>query len=141
MSEIIKLSDLPCHVDDRGRIQMVFERCNVRSISRIESFPGQFRARHQHIESHWCEVTEGQIEIYHATLDKNQKCINKPTKDLVNKGEIIYTSPHVFHEMVFNVYTTFICYADQPRSQNDYEAGLIRYPTISLKKIFDNWED
>lgn len=141
MSEIIKLTDLPCYMDDRGKIQMIFERCHIQSISRIESFSNQIRARHQHFESHWCEVIEGQIEIYHVILDKNQKCVSKPKKDLINKGEIIYTSPNVFHEMNFSCFTVFNCYSDKPRSQNDYEAGLIRYPTISLKKIYDNWKD
>ena len=141
MSEIIKLADLPCHIDDRGEIQMLFERTDFKSVSRIKCLPNTFRARHKHDEFHYSEILEGQLEIYHVELDEQQRCKYKPTKHIVNKGEIILTPSGLFHEMNFSCFTVFNCFSNKPRSQNDYEAGLIRYPTISLKKIYDNWKD
>lgn len=135
----MNLKNLPCYKDDRGSIQMVFENCDVKSISRIESNPGTWRARHSHDEIHWCEVLEGQIEYYEAFL-KDGKVVGKPTKQVFNKGDIFENIPGSFHEMVFNSHTVFNCYATLGRAQSDYEKGLYRDLSLSLKDIYDNWD-
>jgi oxalate decarboxylase/phosphoglucose isomerase-like protein (cupin superfamily) len=138
MSEyILKLKDSPCYIEDRGKIQMIFDDCKIRSISRIESFPNSFRARHMHGDVHWIEVLDGQLEYYHVEdIDK----LGKIEKFIVNPGQIVYSPPNYFHEMIFNHFTTFNCYSNSPRDQVNYEKNTVRKLELSLRDIFNKRE-
>jgi len=132
----MNLNLLPCYRDARGSIQMIFENCDIKSISRIESFPNTYRARHAHEEIHWCEVLEGQVEYYETMLE-NGKIVGKVTRQVFNKGDIFVNIPGSFHEMFFPCHTVFNCYATAGREQKDYEKGLIKIPDLSLKEFYE----
>lgn len=132
----MNLNILPCYKDARGSIQMIFENCDIKSVSRIESFPNTYRARHAHEEIHWCEVLEGQVEYYEAKLE-NGKVVGQVFKEVYNKGDIFDNTPGSFHEMVFNCHTVFNCYATTGRKQEDYEKGLVKIPDLSLKDLYE----
>lgn len=136
----MNLKDLPCYKEDRGSIQMIFEDCKIGSVSRIESKPGTWRARHSHEEIHFCEVIEGQVEYYEAFLE-NGVVTRRPTKQTFNKGDIFENIPGSFHEMVFPCHTVFNCYATAPRGNKEYEKGLFRDLNLSLKDVYDNWDN
>jgi len=120
---------------ERGTISMVLEKCEIGSISRIECEPNTWRARHHHPnDSHWIIINEGQIEIYELPVD-SKDC---PTKTVLNKGDIHFTSPMVLHEMVFNCFTVFDCYSKLPRNTENYENETVRFD-YSLKDIYDSF--
>lgn len=133
MNEIIKLKDLPCHINDKGHIQMIFEDLPIRSVSRIYCLPNSFRARHLHPDRHWIEILFGQLEYYHCEDINNPK----PEKFIVNPGEIIVSPPNWFHEMNFSVETSFNCYSELPRDQVNYEKNTVRRLDLSLKDIYN----
>jgi tellurite resistance-related uncharacterized protein len=133
MNNILELKNSPCYIEDRGKIQMILENCDIKSISRIESLPNTFRARHSHEDVHWIEILEGQLEYYHCEDINNPK----PEKFIVNKGQIVWSPPNYFHEMIFNCFTVFNCYSNLPRDQKNYEGNLIRKLDLSLKDIYD----
>lgn len=138
------ICDFPCHIDDRGKIQMILENCSVGSISRIESLSNTIRARHIHVKDyHYCEVISGEIEYYHQLVSNIEDLGGssfiqsfQPEKYIVKVGEMIFTPPMFFHEMVFNTYTIFNCYSYLVRNQENYENETIKYPHLSLKKIY-----
>jgi oxalate decarboxylase/phosphoglucose isomerase-like protein (cupin superfamily) len=130
----MNLKDINSHVDVRGKIQMVLESCKIGSISRIESEPGTWRARHYHkTDSHWILVNEGQIEIYEREVGGAYSI----SKKVLNKGDVHYTGPMVEHEMVFPCWTSFDCYSFLSRDSNTYEGDLVRFEK-SLKEEYDN---
>ncbi len=113
---------------------MIFESFDIKSISRIDSLPKTFRARHSHPDIHWIEVLQGQIEYYHCKDVNNPK----PEKFIVNIGDIIFSPPNYFHEMNFDFFTSFNCYSELPRDQQNYEKNTVRRLDISLKDIYNN---
>ena len=123
------------HKDNRGIISMILENCLIGSISRIESLPNTFRARHFHSkDSHWIVVNEGQVIIYEKPNGINVR----PTKIVLNKGDLHYTPPMTDHEMRFSCFTVFDCYSKQPRDQENYENDTTRLD-YDMQEKYDNW--
>ncbi len=121
--------------DKRGGIAMILDSCKVGSISRIDSQPDSVRAQHYHLnDGHTIIVNEGQIELYEWPLNSEQR----PTKIVLNKGDIHFTGPNVAHEMRFPCFTVFDCYSLLARDTANYEKETVRFP-FSLEEIFDGW--
>jgi dTDP-4-dehydrorhamnose 3,5-epimerase-like enzyme len=132
----IDLNNTPIYTDKRGSIAMVLESCSIGSISRIQSFPETWRARHWHPNDfHFCEVIYGEMQYYHVPMT-NGTINGKPELFVVSLGELIYTPPGYFHEMVFEQHTIFNCYSHLPRVQSNYEAETKRLD-ISLKELYN----
>src|SRR5947208_1473864 len=72
--KFMNLSDLPCHKDIRGKIQMVLESCSIGSISIIDSEPNSLRANHMHLQDeHTILILEGQVEYYEKSYGVHDK--------------------------------------------------------------------
>ena len=133
MSEIINIKDNPSYIDDRGRISMVLESCQIGSVSIINSEPQKTRANHFHkTDNHVILILEGQIEMYERDINKLDQ---KPIKYILNKGDIYKTENLVQHTMFFPCYTSFLCLSKLPRDTKNYENDTIRF-NYSLKDIF-----
>ena len=138
MSEITNLKTNPSHIDDRGRISMVLESAQIGSVSIIDSVPNIERASHMHPrDNHTILILEGQIEIYERpSYDQKQK----PTKTILNKGDIHLTENNIDHTMYFPCWTSFLCLSKLPRNTENYERETVRFKT-SLREVYNNWED
>ncbi len=132
----MNIKNLPNYKDDRGSIEMIMESCNIGSISRISTEPNHGRASHYHLhDGHIIIINEGQIEIYERKANTD----DRPTKTILNKGDIYFTGPMIEHYMFMPCYTVFDCYSLLPRNSSNYESETIRF-NHNLKEIYNNWE-
>lgn len=128
----MNIKNISNYVDNRGKIQMILESCQIGSISRIESEAGSERANHYHPkDSHWILINEGQIEIYEQARGSEEI-----KKTILNKGDLHFTGPMINHTMYFPCYTSFDCYSALPRVQANYENETIRIEK-SLKSLYE----
>lgn len=124
-----------CYVDERGRIEIILESCDVKSISIIDSVANCTRANHTHPrDEHTILVTLGRIEYYEQLLDE------RPTKIVLDVGETYHTKAGWRHSMYFPEACQFHCYAKLPRDSANYESETIRF-SYSLRDVYLNWDD
>lgn len=114
------------HVDARGEIQplvdMPMESCVL-----IHTKKGAVRANHYHRSDwHFCYVLEGEIEYFERPTGSNEE----PKKYVIKKGELFFTGPMVDHAMVFPCDGSFLTWGRNSRSQDVYEADVVRIPPI-----------
>ena len=122
---IVKLLD--AFEDDRGAIQPLVDM-DMKSCVLITSKKGAVRANHFHTTDwHFCYVLEGEIDYYHRPTGSDQE----PEIVRVRKGELCFTPPMVDHQMIFLEETTFLTLGRNSRSQEVYEADVVRIPPLS----------
>ena len=122
---IVKLLD--AFEDDRGAIQPLVDM-DMKSCVLITSKKGAVRANHYHTTDwHFCYVLEGEIDYYHRPTGSDQE----PEIVRIRKGELCFTPPMVDHQMIFLEETTFLTLGRNSRSQEVYEADVVRIPPLS----------
>ena len=118
---------LEAHKDDRGAIQPLVDM-DMKSCVLITSKKGSVRANHYHTTDwHFCYVLDGEIDYYHRPTGSGQK----PEKVRIRKGEMCFTPPMVDHQMIFLEETTFLTLGRNSRSQEVYEADVVRIPPLT----------
>ena len=112
--------------DARGEIQPLVD-LRMESCVLIKSKKGTVRANHYHqTDWHFCYVLSGSIEYYHRPHGNGAR----PEKVLVKTGQLFFTPPMVDHAMVFPEDTVFLTLGRNSRSQEVYEADVVRIPPI-----------
>lgn len=124
--EVIVALERP-FVDERGQIQPLVDLA-MESCVLIESKKGSVRANHYHQSDwHFCYVLSGSIEYLHRPHGSSAK----PTKVVVKEGQLFFTPPMVDHAMVFLQDTSFLVLGRNSRSQEVYEADVVRIPSLN----------
>jgi quercetin dioxygenase-like cupin family protein len=114
-------------IDDRGSIQPLVD-VPMQSCVLISSKRGTVRANHYHrTDWHYCYVLEGEIEYYERPHGTDEA----PEKTIINKGQMFFTAPQIDHAMVFTQDTVFLTWGRNSRTQEIYEADLVRIPPIN----------
>ena len=112
--------------DERGEIQPLVD-IPMESCVLIRSKKGSVRANHYHrTDWHYCYPLSGSIEYFH----RPHGSVEKPEKLLIKTGELFFTPPMVDHAMVFPEDTVFLTWGRNSRSQEVYEADVVRIPPI-----------
>ena len=112
--------------DARGEIQPLVD-LPMESCVLIQSKRGTVRANHYHqTDWHFCYVLSGSIEYHHRPHGSSEP----PEKVLVKTGQLFFTPPMVDHAMVFPEDTVFLTLGRNSRSQEVYEADVVRIPPI-----------
>lgn len=112
--------------DARGEIQplvdMPMESCVL-----ISSKAGTCRADHYHTTDwHYCYVLSGKIRYYHRPVGS----ISEPEMEIIQQGQLFFTPPMVEHTMYFEEDTSFLTLGRNSRSQEVYEADIVRIPSL-----------
>lgn len=124
-SEVIVPLEQPFS-DPRGAIQPLVD-LPMESCVLISSKKGTVRANHFHrTDWHFCYVLSGSIEYYHRPHGSD----SIPEKVLIRTGQIFFTPPMVDHAMVFPEDTVFLTLGRNSRTQEVYEADVVRIPPI-----------
>lgn len=113
--------------DPRGAIQPLVD-LPMKSCVLISSAKGTVRANHYHrTDWHFCYVLSGSIEYYHRPHGSE----NVPGKVTIKTGQMFFTPPMVDHAMVFPEDTVFLTLGRNSRTQEVYEADVVRIPPIN----------
>ena len=108
--------------DNRGSIQPLVDT-TMESCVLISSKEGTQRANHYHRNDwHYCYVLDGEIEYYERPHGSDRSA----TKTLIGKGQMFFTGPMLDHTMVFTQDTIFLTWGRNSRSQDVYEADIVR---------------
>lgn len=113
------------YVDDRGEIAKLFDtHLAIGSVSLITSKKGSVRAQHFHKETgwHYCYVIKGAIRYLERPVGSKAA----PRASVFVDGDVFFTPPQVEHAMEFLEDTEFLCLSGNERSQEAYEADLVR---------------
>lgn len=114
-------------VDERGYIQPLVD-VPMESCVLIHSKKGTVRADHFHqTDWHYCYVVDGEIEYYERPTGSDET----PQKTVVRAGQMFWTGPMADHTMVFTQDTTFLTFGRNSRSQEIYEADVVRVPSLA----------
>ncbi len=109
-------------VDERGRIMPLVD-LPMESCVLIESKKGSVRANHYHRSDwHFCYVLSGSILYLHRPHGSEVE----PEKVMIGQGQLFFTPPMVDHAMVFPEDTTFLVLGRNSRTQEVYEADVVR---------------
>lgn len=129
-TEVI-VPDEEAFADDRGRIIPLVD-LPMKSAVYITSKKGSVRANHYHqTDWHFCYVISGSIEYYHRPHGSDET----PEKVLVEKGQQIFTPPMVDHAMVFLEDTSFLTLGRNSRTQEVYEADVVRVDFVDPESV------
>ena len=121
-----KINLPPEHSDERGFIQVLLHEHNG-SVVVIDTVPHVQRANHYHKDDyHYCYVVSGSITYYEREVGSS----NPIQKYIYKKGDMFYTPAMVEHCMYFEEPTTFVTMGGKTRSQEEYEADLVRLPSL-----------
>lgn len=113
-------------VDVRGAIIPLVD-LDMKSAVLIESKKGSLRANHWHkTDWHYCYVLSGCIEYHHRPHGSDEE----PERVMVRKGQMVFTPPMVDHAMYFPEDTKFVTLSRNPRSQEAYEADVVRIELV-----------
>lgn len=116
----------PPFTDDRGTIQPLVDT-RMESCVLIHSKAGTVRANHYHrTDWHYCYVLDGEIEYYESPHGSNEPA----AKYVIAKGQMFFTGPMIDHSMVFTRDTSFLTWGRNSRSQEVYEADIVRIPQV-----------
>jgi dTDP-4-dehydrorhamnose 3,5-epimerase-like enzyme len=125
--DTVKVPLLTPFTDARGGIQPLVD-LGMKSCVLITSKRGTVRANHYHrTDWHFCYVLDGEIDYYHRPTGSDQE----PEKVRIRKGELFFTPPMVDHQMIFLEETTFLTLGRNSRSQEVYEADVVRIPPLT----------
>jgi quercetin dioxygenase-like cupin family protein len=112
--------------DARGEIQPLVDM-SMESCVLITSKKDSVRANHYHsTDWHFCYVLSGSIEYLHRPHGSSEL----PQKVIVKEGQLFFTPPLVEHAMLFPHDTTFLVLGRNSRSQEVYEADVVRIPPL-----------
>lgn len=118
-------------IDNRGSIQPLVD-VTMESCVLISSKKGSVRANHYHrTDWHYCYVLSGTIDYYHRPTGSSEA----PTKVRVSEGELFFTGPMTDHAMVFVDDTVFLTFGRNSRTQEVYEADVVRIPPINPEDL------
>ena len=113
-------------VDPRGEILPLVD-LPMESCVLITSKKGTVRANHYHqTDWHFCYVLSGLIDYYHRPHGSSEA----PEKVTIKAGQMFFTPPLVDHVMVFGEETSFLTFGRNSRSQEVYEADVVRIPPL-----------
>jgi quercetin dioxygenase-like cupin family protein len=113
--------------DQRGQIQPLVD-LPMESCVLIDSRKGSVRANHYHRSDwHFCYVLSGSIEYLHRPHGSSAK----PGRVLVREGQLFFTPPMVEHAMLFPQDTRFLVLGRNSRSQEVYEADVVRIQALN----------
>ncbi len=108
--------------DERGEIQPLVDE-DMKSCVLISSKKGTVRANHYHnTDWHYCYVVSGSIDYYHRPVGS----ADEPEMVHVETGQVFFTPPMVEHTMLFPEDSVFLTLGRNSRSQEVYEADLVR---------------
>lgn len=127
MNPVLKLKEP--FIDDRGLIQhlLSLDEPKIQSAVIIESKKDSVRANHYHKEDwHYCYLIRGSIDYYYRNVNDKKE----PKVIRINPGEVFYTPALVEHAMHFNEDSVFLTLGGDTRSQEAYEADLVRVDLI-----------
>lgn len=114
-------------VDDRGTIQPLVDRDDIKSVVLITSNPGAVRADHYHkTDWHYCYLYSGKMEYLH----RPQGSDDAPEKIIVKAGQMVFTPPMVEHSMYFLEESMFVTVSRNPRDHETYEADVVRVGSL-----------
>ena len=115
----------PFHIDERGEMSYLLpEDTKIVSSLFITSKKGSVRANHYHKkDTHYCYVLKGKIEYSYINLNAKTK---KKRTIIVNKGEVICTTPMILHAMKYLEDTEFLVLTTEKRDQKKYEKDTVR---------------
>ena len=112
--------------DVRGEIQPLVD-LPMESCVLISSKKGAVRANHYHrTDWHFCYVLSGSIDYYQRPHGSQEP----PARVLVKAGEMVFTGPMIEHAMVFPEDTVFLTLGRNSRTQEAYEADVVRIPPM-----------
>lgn len=112
--------------DARGGIQPLVD-LPMESCVLIESKKGSVRANHYHqTDWHFCYVLSGSIEYLHRPTGSKAR----PKSVFVKEGELFFTPPMIDHQMLFPENASFLVLGRNSRSQEVYEADVVRIPPL-----------
>ena len=112
--------------DDRGEIQPVVE-LPMRSGMLIHTRPGGIRANHYHkTDWHVIYVLKGQFEYYTREVGSTEE----PKMIIVKAGQTLWTPPMLEHAMRYTEECDIVVFARNNRSQEEYEADVVRVKLI-----------
>ena len=112
--------------DVRGEIQPLVD-LPMESCVLISSKKGAVRANHYHrTDWHFCYVLSGSIEY----SERPHGCARAPTKTVVEQGQLFFTGPMIDHRMYFPEDTVFLTLGRNSRTQEAYEADVVRIPPM-----------
>lgn len=115
------------YIDERGKIQTLLSG-NIGAVQIITSGKDTVRANHYHkTDSHHMYVVSGLMRYFFRDVHSRQD----PRWVDVRPGEMVFTPPMVEHAVQFLEETIFINIANLSRSQELYEADLVRVNLIS----------
>lgn len=121
---IVKLEK--AFADARGAIQPLVD-LPMESCVLISTHKGSVRANHYHrTDWHFCYVLSGSIVYYERPHGSDET----PKKVLVKTGELFFTPPMVDHAMHFPEDTVFLTLGRNSRTQEAYEADVVRIDPI-----------
>ena len=130
MDPVLKLNEP--YIDSRGLIQSLVSLSEpiIQSAVIIESKKDTVRANHYHKEDwHYCYLISGSIDYYYRDVNDT----NDPIVVRINPGDVFYTPAMVEHAMYFNEDSVFLTLGGDTRSQEAYEADLVRVELIPSK--------
>jgi len=117
----------PSFIDERGSIQPLLDRRSDSCVL-IKSQQGTQRANHYHRSDwHYCYVLDGEIAYYERPTGSAET----PRRTIFSKGEMFFTGPMLDHTMVFLKDTIFLTWGRNSRSQEVYEADIVRIPSLA----------
>lgn len=112
----------PAHEDDRGVFQVLANYGSI-SLSWFTIRKGKTRAQHFHkASSHFCRVETGLILYKERPVGSSESVV----ETRMSPGDVFFTPPDVEHAMVALEDSSLICFSDNPRDQEAYEADLVR---------------
>jgi mannose-6-phosphate isomerase-like protein (cupin superfamily) len=122
-------------VDVRGLIQPLVDM-KMKSAVLIESKKDSLRANHYHLTDwHFCYVLSGRMEYHY----RPHGSAAKPSRVIVEEGQMVFTPPMEDHAMTFSVDTVFLTLSRNPRDQATYEADVRRIELVSGEG-FKSWK-
>ncbi len=117
------------HTDDRGNIATIISSFKpaLGSVVIIDSKKGSIRANHYHkTDWHYCYILSGSIDYYTREVGSS----DKPTKITIKQHQLFYTPSLLEHAMYFPEDTVFLTLGGGSRTQEEYEADLVRVKLI-----------
>jgi dTDP-4-dehydrorhamnose 3,5-epimerase-like enzyme len=112
--------------DDRGEIQPLVD-LPMKGGLLIRTRAGGIRANHYHkTDWHFIYVLKGQFDYHYRDVGDTAT----PTKIVVKQGELLWTPPMLEHAMLYTEETDIIVFSRNGRSQEEYEADVVRVKLI-----------
>jgi len=122
---------LETHEDDRGTIQDIFYKSEIKHVAIIVSKPNAIRGNHYHKDSiQHILITKGSLEYWYKKLDSDEKS----QSIIIREGDMITTQPYEIHALkILENGCEFIAFSEGLRGGKDYEKDTFRVESIINK--------